>query len=311
VARRLCRGWLLADLAARGSWEALAAREPRWGAGLEGFFAAASRRLLGHPEAPSTTRLALAWLEAGAPFGALGLLQRAWVLGAGAPVPEAARAPLARAPDGSLEEALALHAALLRAEPGAVTGEAVARVAGAWDAALGLPAVRERSLRRALALRTSGSEALGRVREEAAASLAELCRRGGVALKALDGRGVTAEGIARTLREALLTELELAAEAIQARVEERRALPRTDEWRDFVRFVVRYDQVVEAGGEALRRLAYGQTHRAVCNLAVWLFNDRKEWAVGHVIFEWLRVEAERLGDTRLLELHTKNAACGT
>jgi len=71
-----------------------------------------------------------------------------------------------------------------------------------------------------------------------------------------------------------------------------------------------YERGVARAGDELRRLAFVKVHSDGCTLAVWMFNDRKERALGNAIFRFLLSEAEALDDARAIGLQTKNVACG-
>ena len=47
-------------------------------------------------------------------------------------------------------------------------------------------------------------------------------------------------------------------------------------------------------------------HLYVCNYAVWLWNERKEYGISTPLFRWLLAEAEAVGDEEAIILQRKN-----
>ncbi len=81
-----------------------------------------------------------------------------------------------------------------------------------------------------------------------------------------------------------------------------------DEWREWVALRAAYDAAVTAGGIELRRLAFPHAYSTGTNMAAWLWNSRKEYALSHAISAWLLTEALAVGDTEAIELCTRNVS---
>lgn len=219
--------------------------------------------------------------------------------------------PAEPAPDDgdALARAMTLHARMLARAPGELAAADVDRLGRAWDAALGDPVVRRQAAERALALGAqTGEWALQRVADSVEADMIALARAGEIAFgeavrSALAGRA------ARALRDQLLSEIELASEAMRQRALEQRALPGIDEWREWLSLRALCERAGRLCGLPLRRLAFPKVHPDACKLAVWLWNQRGEKAIGHAIFRWLLDEAGAVGDERAVELQAKNVGC--
>ena len=148
------------------------------------------------------------------------------------------------------------------------------------------------------------------IEEMVHADLAALARISGVAIGGDADSGPTLRQAAALLRDDLLSEVETVSGALGRRARDRRVLPLVDEVREWVLVKSTYDRAVCMGGIELRRLAFSQVHTDVCALAVWLFNDRGQRALGNAIFRWLLGEATVVGNSEAITLQTKNVACG-
>lgn len=323
VARRVAKRWLAADAAARGDWEKVAELSADGmveGRDL-GLLGAIARRLLDARaaigEAPrwaADVALWIYWIVAPNRVATLPLVRRALSSARRAPAPRA-EGPEIRAaavPEGDRwGRAVALHASLLVKAEGQITGDDLRRLGGAWDAAFEDEAAQAEVRERALTIGAASADAtLGALRRSAAEDLANLARAAGVPHSAWEDLGETVGRATRLLRDELLAELELTCDRLRRRVDDRRELPASDEWREWVALKTQYERAAELVGPELRRLAFPKVDSDVCHLAVWLFNVRRQRALSNAMFRWLLAEAEALGDQRSADLSRKNIACG-
>jgi hypothetical protein len=114
---------------------------------------------------------------------------------------------------------------------------------------------------------------------------------------------------ARLGRDELLGELETTLDAIRQRVMAERALPQPDEWREWLALRAAVERAQRLAGMELRRLLFPRLHSDCTKWSVWMWNMRRERAISDAMTRWLLAEAEAVGDTRAIELQTKNARC--
>lgn len=317
IARQTAADWLAADAAARGAWEEVVeiGGDPSKAPGRAArLLASAGKRLLGKPEAPGRYALLWTWLLAPRRRYTFAIVERALSVPDGAtPLPddEDDAPPAPAAPEGdTLGKAIAEHIRLLSMKkPGPAD---VVRTGRAFDAAFEedrLPAQLE--ARAAELGATRAGHALACFREDVEESLFQVLKAHRIALDdtALD-LGVLAASAQRRLRNETLAVIEALSDAVRNRVNERRALPAIDEWREYSALRMAYERGIALGGPELRYLAFTKVHSDVCALAVWLFNDRKERLIGNAMFRFLLAEAHAVGDAEGIELQTKNVGCG-
>ncbi len=314
-ARCIASGWLAAEAASRGEWKAVAERGASGiGAGRDAWLLSGiAMRLLGEPLAPSDAELWLRWAIAPRRRATLPLVRRALAArpGAARPAPTEPEVRAARVPEGDLVgRAVLLHAqALLRR--GALTGDDLRRLGGAWDAVFEDERAQADLRERALSIGASAPHAaLAPVRRAVESDLAAIALEARIPRGEWEDLGETIGRATRLLRDDLLSDIELACDALRRRVDDRRELPAADEWREFLSLRDRYERASEIVGMDLRRLAFPKVHSDVCHLAVWIFNTRKERPLGNAMFRWLLSEAEALDDARAIELQRKNVDCG-
>lgn len=319
--RDLAGEWLAVDAAERGAWADLAAEATaaRWPATpltylLEGI---AARRVGGPPEA-GDLELWARWVLAPHRRVTLPLVHAA--LRAGTPGEEAAppRPPAEAgvAPEAPLPAAIAAHLALdhglahaREPGPGRPSADAFAAAVTAWDAALADPPTRAWLARRALEL-DAPPGAVDRVIRDVAASITdELTRIAEVArLGAPSAHGLVGGALAHRLRHGRLDALEQAFTRWAHRRHDGTIHVAIDEWREFVALHDAYAAAAAAGGTDLRRLAFPHAYATGNEMAVWLWNTRKEHAISHAISVWLRDEAIAVGDAEAIEIGNRN--CG-
>jgi hypothetical protein len=157
---------------------------------------------------------------------------------------------------------------------------------------------------------SGAASVLERVRASVEEDLAAAVLASGMALRDLHGKGEMASRVRARLRDRLLSEVEALADAIRRRVDDRRALPAPDEWREWCNLCAVYERNVRSAGDDVRRLAFVKVYPDGVSYAVWLYNDRQQRPLGNAIFRWLLAEATALDDTRAIALLTKNVACG-
>ncbi len=291
--------WRLAEAAARGDWpqvRAIGEGSAHCGRG--------GRLLLACAQRITGTRIsegALVWRWLWAPRRRHTWPMLARARAAPPPTPPAPARAASQAPLGIL------HAVLARAP--AIAAAELEQLATAWQRTLGDPAVQTCILERAAVLGVARADrTLARLAAAIASDIALLARQARLPL-AEGGQGILADA-ARTLREQLLGELELACDALAVRCTERRALPPLVEWREWLALRELHETASALGGLPLRRLAFPQLHPVVCDLAVWLWNERKQHELGGAMFRWLLGEALAVGDAEAIELQSRNAALG-
>lgn len=315
VAKHAAAEWLAADAAARGAWDEvveiggdlLRAGRSAW------LLANVGKRLLGRPDAPGRHALLQSWLLAPRRRHTYAIVERALSVpdGAAPPHDDEDDTPAPVAPEGdALAKALAEHVRLLTMKKPAAAD--VVRVGRAFDAVFEegkLPA--ELDERAADLGATRAGHALACFREDVEESLFQVLDQHRIALDdtALD-LGVVAAAAQRRLRDEALAVIEALSDAIRIRVNERRALPAIDEWREVSALRSAYERGVAMGGPELRYLAFTKVHSDLCALGVWLFNDRKERLIANAMFRFLLAEGHAVGDERAVELQTKNVGCG-
>jgi hypothetical protein len=140
--------------------------------------------------------------------------------------------------------------------------------------------------------------------------LLALVRAAGLELGQLGDSSELLGRAARRLHAEFLDDLEITANALESRVKAKRELPAIDEWQTFLALREQYAAAVAVGGLELRRLAFQDVHGPVCSLAVWLWNDRNERALGNAMFHWLLAEAIVVDDAEAIRLQERNVDCG-
>lgn len=308
--------WLCAEACERGAWrevEFLTRTAPVRSPTLE-LLAGVAARLTGVAPLPNDMQLRWRWLRAPNRLATRPLLE----LGLAAPAeprPKADERPPPEPPDFAdpdpLAEALLLHAYTLRREPRSLRPAELQRLAAAWDRALDDPQLERRVLERGLALASKHTQlAIADLRESVRNDLLALILGAGLPLTKLGDDSPTLGRAARELERELLDALEISARALEGRVEGERELPAIEEWRAFLAVRDQYAEAVELGGLALRRLAFQEVHGPICSLAVWLWNDRSERALGNAMFHWLLAEAVIVDDAEAVRLQERNVDCG-
>lgn len=329
--RELAGEWLAVDAAERGAWEELlptATTTAGWPATPLRFFlegVATARK--GHASAPNSFGLHARWLLApyrrhtfellrippaatAASSKQAGQKESTGDAAAGDAAADA-KASAAAAPATSLEEAVALHVTTLGAALGAAPDAAgVHRLAASWDRALTSPETTAWLERRATELGAqpgAAARAAGEIMEAVASELRATIERQRLPapppLRSRFGQLLGAK-----LRHGRLDELELQFTRWAERVDTGAKLRPIDEWREFLAVRAAYRDVVESGGEDLRRLAFPHAFNAANRAAVALWNRRDEYAMAHAILAWELEEARLVGDSAALELAAKNAA---
>lgn len=312
LARFLANEWRVADAAERGSWAEVEqlGRSPHRRSRGTMLLGALAARMIGYPPVPHDAWLVALWLVAPARLRTLPLLRRALATPRLEATPSSRR-PLAEAGPSTLRGSalLAAHTDALAAER--VSFDQLCVLARSWDAMLDDPKLRSQTAHRAIALRAGDPDAaLHRMARQVESDLSTLARTTEATLAELEGAGNSLRRVARELRHELLDELAIRSETVEARVHARRALPPLDELREFLAVRQQYERVCQIGGPELVRVAFSQVHDPLCNLAVWLWDERGELAIASAMFSWLGHEATIAGDEEAAELQRRNVACG-
>jgi hypothetical protein len=311
--RELAGEWLACDAAERGAWAELAAdaAAARWPATtlsylLEGI----ALRRTGSDRAPGALELRARWLIAPHRRATRELLADmpapAPAVPAAAPAdheePSDAIAPPERA---ALPRAIAAHLQLAAEPPSA---QRLAFAVRSWDLALADDSVRTWLARRALELDAPLGAVDRALRDVTGAVTDELARVAERAALAAPHppHGAVGLAIARRLRHGRLDALEAGFTRWSDRRRTGEVRAAIDEWREWVALRAAYDAAISTGGLELRRLAFPHAYSTGTNMAAWLWNSRKEYALSHAISAWLLTEALAVGDTEAIELCTRN-----
>jgi hypothetical protein len=309
IARFLANEWRIADAAARGDWAEveLLGRAPHRRSRAARWLGAIAARLIGYPPVPGNLQLIVLWLLAPSRVRNFGLLVQAL----DTPIDDEAIRPTTRPSAKPIDPdaLLATHARTL-VQPRVATAQVLA-LASSWDRVLASPDLRDQTVRRALALRGGDpDQVMAKLGRQVEQDLAVLARTARIPLATLEDAQGALRRVARELRHELLDDLALACESLDRRVRERRALPPLDELREFLAVQEQYERVHRLGGGELLRIAFSQAHDPLCNLAVWLWDERGETGVANAMFRWLLHEATVVGDEEAIALQRRNVACG-
>lgn len=307
------------------------AGEPLWPAtSLTYLLEGVGTRLLGLADAPSTANLWLRWLEAPARRQTRPLVARAIAARPAAPASATSTAastsaasasaspttdrpgdaPAARAATAALTAALGAHARALQAG----TVEDVAAAAIAWDATIATSSLAVAVARRAIELGApvdAGDRALAALDDQVVGELAALIERRALPLPALHARAPGSPllaAVARRARRDMLARLELTCDRIGDRTHAERSIDPIDELRTFVAVRRAYDDAAAQGGVELERLAFPHVHGELSSWTVWLWNERAQHLLSHLITTWLFERALAVGDAEAIELHGANGA---
>ena len=324
AARVVANEWLVADAAERGDWGTvmrLGVRRDVASAQTR-FLAFAAARVRRQPliDEPSATDAGLRWLWWRTPDRGrtrpllLQALATPRVMHSRKPTPkppEPAPPPLdpAEFAGDPLAYAQALHALWTAAEAAwrELSPTHLAGLCKAWDAAFAGPARTRLAARvQVLTTVTKADAALAQIRRSVAEDLAQLASRAQIPLSALTEAGGVGAEAGLVLRAELLTEVEKQNQALRLRTQQKRKLPAVEELREWNSLRRAYERAVLLGGLELRRLMFPDIHLHVCNYAVWLWNDRKEYGISGPLFRWLLTEAEAVGDEEAIVLQRKN-----
>jgi len=308
--RELAGEWLACDCAARGAWDELAgdAAAARWPAtSLAYFLEGVALRRAG--AAVSRTDLLARWLVAPHRRATYALLATAEPPAPAAPVESTVEpvdtedaAPRERA---AWPRAIASHLELVA---GAASSRSLAHAVRAWDAALADDATRTWLARRALELDAPLGAVDRALRDVARSAASELARVAEAAELGAPGAasGPVGDALARHLRHGRLDSLEAGFTRWADRRSTSEARAPIDEWREWCALRSAYDAAVAAGGLELRRLAFPHAYTTGTQMAVWLWNTRKEYALSHAISSWLLAEALAVGDSEAIDICTRN-----
>jgi hypothetical protein len=307
MAKRLAVQWCAADAATRGAWSRVAELDDHDADAATKLLVAVARRFTARAPVPDDVELERLWRTTPERAKWRALVDRALQhVPAEAPPP----VPTSKSildPDPH-RAALVAHARLAQLEHPALVD--VARVAAAWDRALEHRPFVDHARTRASDLGVS-ADPVELLRARVEAELVELVRSADIAIGEDAGRTHDMiDRVRRALHRRLLDELEVVADALKTRVVARRALPIHEEWREYLSIRGEYQRVVAMTGPAAMRLAYAIVNPAVCALAVWLWNDRKNRVHAHQMFLWLLREAELAEDAEAIALHRRNVDCG-
>ena len=325
VARVIAGEWLVADAGERGDWPTVMRLGVRDGIDSPttrflAFAAARVRRepLIGEPSATDVGLRWMWWRSSGRaqlrPLLAQALATpRVLHFRKPPPPPPAEPGPPVLDPAAftgdPLAHAQALHA-LWSTTPDLErqwTPTRAAELCKAWDAAFAGPVLARLTERcKALAVVTKPEVAAAQLRHVVGEELAALAARAQLPLPALqDSGGIGAEAAAH-LRGELILGVEKLSQALRVRTKDKKALSSVEELREWNALKRAYERAATLGGLEVRRVMFPDVHLNVCNYAVWLWNDRKEFGISGPLFRWLLAEAEAVGDEEAIALQRKN-----
>jgi hypothetical protein len=323
AARVVANEWLVADAAARGDWPQVMRLgvRPDVASAQTRFLAFAAARIRREPliGEPSATDIGMRWLWLLTPDHrrTRPLLRQALatprVMYPRKPQPKPTPAPPPLDPaefaGDPVAYAQALHAlwgTAVDLERSLTPGHLV-ELCRAWDAAFAgsmLTRLTQRS--QALTTVTTPDAAAAQIRRTVSQELADLGARAQIPLTVLlEAGGVGAEA-GLLLRAELLGEVEKLSQNLRSRTQQKRGLPAVEELREWNTLRRAHERAATLGGLEVRRLMFPDIHLNVCNYAVWLWNDRKEYGISGPLFRWLLAEAEAVGDEEAIVLQRKN-----
>jgi hypothetical protein len=325
--RELAGEWLACDAAERGAWTELAtdAAAARWPATTLSFLLEGiALRRIGDPRAPGIVDLRARWLLAPHRRATRALLDAPPAVATSSAAATSSVAATSSGPAATAEPDATGADDMEGARPRAVLPRAIAahlqlsveppsapRLAFAvrsWDLALADDSVRTWLARRALELDAplgAVDRALREVTGSVTDELARVAERGALAAPQ-PPHGAVGHAIARRLRHGRLDALEAGFTRWAERRKTGEVRAAIDEWREWVALRAAYDAAIATGGLELRRLAFPHAYSTGTNMAAWLWNARKEYALSHAISAWLLTEALGVGDTEAIELCTRN-----
>ncbi|MCK6545855.1 hypothetical protein L6R52_08300 [Myxococcota bacterium] len=313
TALEVAREWRAADAAARGAWDELvelAARAPS--TRTVHLLGLVARHLVGDEISPR--RLWLAWALAPRRTRTFAFVQRALARPRGVAAIDHAPPRISLADDErtAVFAVMRFHAALAARGADDVAPDDLVHLATLWHGALDELGRSDGVVARAAALGVERWEhTLRELARQAQTELTELVRKSSRPLDTLPKDAPELlDRARRTVRSELLTEIELAAEALARRAREGRALPGHDEWREWNEHRQTIERALARGGHDVLRLAQPVVDRGVGAFAVWLYNPRHEHAMGNAIFRWLVSLAERAGDEEAITRGRRNVDCG-
>lgn len=307
----LAREWLVVDAAERGAWADVArlADGERARTRLTRLLGAIAARLAGLPGARSGLVLWCAWLVTNHRRHTFSLVRRATAVSV---TRDQESVPIGRRLETSLKpdcytDALSAHVFTLARDASLLDLDDIARLAGVWDRALSDPSTHARVMRRAAVLGArSGDDALRALADAVSRDVANMARAAGVPIAECKGNSRVLADAQHWLRNDLLSEIEMAFDAMQARAIHKRALSPIDEWREYLSLRALYVRAYGLGGMGFRQLAFPHVHHTVCKLSVWLWNERQEYLMSNAMFRWLLDEAMIVGDAEAIDLQGRN-----
>ncbi|MGB1017140.1 MAG: hypothetical protein ACPG4T_23590, partial [Nannocystaceae bacterium] len=216
-----------------------------------------------------------------------------------------------------LQQALARHAQLVEKGPVYLRlhPHKLEQLLDAWDAVFAGGALLKHLQRRVLSLEAAvdPTAAVARYRQQVCeqiagfADAAELPLTQATAFDPTEDRPSIHADAARLLRSRLLVSVEQLCDSLSNRVRSGRNKLAIDEWREWMQLREASERATTLGGMDARRVLFPQVHSACCAHGVWLWNERKEYALAMPVFRWLLQEAEAVGDEAAIELQRKNA----
>jgi hypothetical protein len=291
------REWVLADAARRGDWsdvvevsQALGPTTP-----ASEWLGAVAQRLLGRPDAPSDEALESLWRRVPGRKRTAWLHERALRAAPTAPAPT-----VVEEPDDPVQAALLADLALQTAPHPA----ALQAAADAWTRVL--PTLEAQVAQRAADLGSRRPHAaVDTLHRRVAEGLQRAAERLDLPVPPV---GDLTRRHAGPRRDQLLRSVELAAEALDRRLQAGRTLSAADELREWLALKALLDEVERLGGDELLRLAFRPAYGPCCTQSVHLYNEAGQPWLSNAMTRWLLHLAHRAGDQRAVALQTKNLA---
>ncbi len=191
----------------------------------------------------------------------------------------------------------------------ALTIDDVAALADAWQRAT--TQAQQTAYERARALGINGDDAAASLERTVGAALAVLVARLDLSRTNIATLPTSMQLAVAELRSQHLDALELMVSTWRDRLADpdKRGRPVVDELREWCA-LRELCSAVEKTGDDGAYLAFEAGQWVICELAVQLWNERKEYRVANAMFRSLLSQARALGDTRAIETQEKNVACG-
>lgn len=143
--------------------------------------------------------------------------------------------------------------------------------------------------------------------ETATSDLATSTMHAGVSLAPFSGQHRTLDRAYDLVAEQLFTAVTERLEALRRRVDAAHRGTELEEWLEWAALQQTIARAQRLGGERVRRGTFAGIYSEVTHYAVWLYNERRLYLLGHALFRWLLAEARFMNDDEAIRLCWKNS----